>query len=370
MPNLGRRYLPGSFLLFVFCLNSYGWLRVSAQDKAPPPNPKEEQTNVFRMDTDLVSIDVQVTDRQGAQYGTKLSPEDFVVYEDGVRQKISNFSATEVPFNLVLLLDTSGSTRDELSLMQKAARRFLTELRPHDRVAIIQFNQQVELIKDLTADRGKLEKALGQLTGGSGTSFYDAVQLALDEVLRKATGRKAIVALTDGVDSFGFGTYEKLLPKLESARAALYFLKLDTEEYTEARMLRDCRDSSHFKFSRKQLKKYFDEFIKEGDPSQYEDHCKLERMEKIRINRRLYEAAGDELEEMSSKTGGHVYPVESLQQLAPKFTQIAAELRTQYSLAYYPSNEKHDGKWRGVRIEIKKPGLTVQARPGYRAPLD
>ncbi len=366
MPNPGRYRLPGLVLFAVLSL--CWWWQAAAQDKVPPQNPKEEQTNVFRMDTDLVSIDVLVTDHKGMQSAAKLTPEDFVVYEDGVRQKISNFSAAEVPFNVVLLLDTSGSTRDELSLMQQAARRFLDELRPHDRVAILQFNQEVELIKDLTADRGKLEKALGQLTGGSGTSFYDAVQLAVDEVLHKAGGRKAIVALTDGVDSFGYGTYEKLLPRMESAQATLYFLKLNTEEYTEARMLRDCRDAGHFKFSRKQLKKYFDQYVKGGDPTQYEDHCKLARMEKMQINRRLYETASDELNEMSTKTGGRVYPVESLQQLDPAFAQIAAELRTQYSLAYYPSNEKHDGKWRRIRIEIKKPGLTVQARPGYRAP--
>lgn len=374
-PELGRYRLPWLFFAAALFFSLWWQSPVAAQDKVPPQNPpsktpNEEQTNVFRMDTDLVSIDVLVTDRNGLHYGAKLKPEDFVVYEDGVRQKISNFSTTEVPFNLALLLDTSGSTRDELSLMQQAARRFLDELRQQDRVAILQFNQQVELIKDLTADRSKLEKALNQLTGGSGTSFYDALQLAIEDVLRKATGRKAIIVLTDGVDSYGVGTYDKLLPQLEQAGASLYFLKLDTEEYTKARMLRDCRDSSHFKFSHKQLKKYFDEFIKGGDLAQYEDHCKLERMEKIQINRRLYEAADEELNELSSKTGGHVYPVESLQQLAPAFTQIASELRTQYSLAYYPSNEKHDGKWRTLRIDIKKPGLHVRARPGYRAPLN
>lgn len=369
-PQLGRSRLPWLFMGAMLFIELGWWMHASAQDKITPPNPKEEQTNVFRMDTDLVSIDVQVTDQKGALYGAKLTPEDFIVYEDGVRQKISNFAATEVPFNLVLLLDTSGSTRDELSLMQQAARRFLHELRSQDRVAILQFNQQVELIKDLTADRRKLEKALGELSGGSGTAFYDALQLAADEILRKTEGRKAIIALTDGVDSFGYSSYEQLLPRLESARAALYFLKLNTEQYTEARMLRDCRDSRHFKFSRKQLKKYYAEFVKGGDPSQFEDHCQLERMEKMQINRRLYEAAKAELGELAGKTGGRVYPVESLQQLDPAFAQIAAELRTQYSLAYYPSNEKHDGKWRQVRIEIKKPGFSVQARPGYRAPLN
>lgn len=345
------------------------WLGVTAQEKTPPQNPKEDQTSTIRIDTDLVSVDVLVTDRQGALYGGQLGPDDFVVYEDGKRQKITNFSAAEVPFNLVLLMDTSGSTRDELTMMQQAARRFLDELRPHDRVAIVQFNQEVELIKDLTADRQRLERGLEQLRGGSGTSFYDAVQLCVDEVLRKTEGRSAIVALTDGVDSFGSGTYDKLLPRLERNGASLYFLQLDTAEYTEKRMLLDCNDPQHFRFSRKQLRKYFDQYVKNGSLVHYTDHCKLERMEKLQINRRLYEAANDELREMAAKTGGRVYPVKTLQELDPTYKQIAAELRTQFSLAYYPSNEKHDGKWRKLRVEINKPGLTVRARPGYRAPV-
>lgn len=357
-------YLP------VFCLSVLLCVSALGQDKPITPPVKEESLETIRLDTDLVSVDVVVTDRAGKRYLPKLRAEDFLVYEDGVRQKISNFSAAEVPFNLVLLLDTSGSTREEIDLMQRAARRFLDELRPQDRVAIVQFNEQVELIKDLTADRQALDKALGQLRGGSGTCFYDALHLAVREVLRSVEGRKAIIALTDGVDSYGFNTYDQVLPELERAGASLYFLRLDTEDFTEARMLRDCQDSLHFKFSRKQLKKYVDEFLKGGDISQYQDHCKLARMEKMQINRHLYEAAYDELNEMTGKTGGHVYPVKSLLQLGPAYTQIAEELRTQYSLAYYPSNEKHDGRWRTLRVEIKKPGLTLQTKPGYRAPLD
>lgn len=363
-----RRFLPTLTLL---CLS----LNLTPAQEKPLPataaqDPKEEKQDVIRVDTDLVSLDVVVNDQRGKRATSKLSAADFVVYEDGVRQKISNFSTTEVPFNLVLLIDTSGSTREELSLIQQAARRFLEELRPNDRVAVVQFNQDVELIKDLTKDRSKLEKALVQLTGGSGTSFYDALQLTVSEVFRKVEGRKAVVALTDGVDSYGFKTYDQVLPEIEQAGAAFYFLQLDTEEFTEERMMRDCREFQHFRFSRKQLKKYFDEFIGTGDLSQYQDHCKLERMEKRQINRRLYEAADKELKELAKKTGGRVYSVKSLLELSPAYSQIAEEVRTQYSLAYYPSNEKHDGKWRQLRVEIKKPGLTVQAKPGYRAPLD
>ena len=362
--------------LLVLCLTASFFLAFNsaAQEKAqtqnPPQNPKEEKVDTIRVDTDLVSVEVEVTDQNRMRYAQKLKAEDFVVYEDGVRQKVSNFSTTEVPFNLVLLLDTSGSAHEELGLMQKAARRFLNELRPADRVAIIQFNQEVELIKDLTTDRAKLEKALGQITGGSGTSFYDALQLSLDEVFRKAAGRKAIVALTDGVDSYGFNTYDQILPNLERAGVALYFLELDTEEFTEARMMLSCTEPKHFRFSRKQLKKYFDEFVGGGNRSDYEDHCKLERMEKMQINRRLYEAAHNELREMAEKTGGHIHPVKSLQQLEPAYAQIAEQLRTQYSLAYYPANEKHDGQWRTLRVEVKKPGLTATTKPGYRAPRE
>lgn len=363
-----RRLLPTLAFLLV-CLSL-----VPAQEKPLPAtsaqDPKEEKQDVIRVDTDLVSLDVVVNDQHGKRATTKLSASDFVIYEDGVQQKISSFSTTEIPFNLVLLIDTSGSTREELSLIQQAARRFLDELRPNDRVAVVQFNQDVELIKDLTKERSKLEKALVQLTGGNGTSFYDALHLTVSEIFRKVEGRKAVVALTDGVDSYGFKTYDQVLPDIERAGAAFYFLQLDTEEFTEERMMRDCRELQHFEFSRKQLKKYFDEFIGKGDLTQYQSHCKLERMEKKQINRRLYEAADKELKEIAEKTGGRVYSVKSLGKLSTAYTQIAEEVRTQYSLAYYPANEKHDGKWRKLRVEIKKPGLTVQAKPGYRAPVN
>jgi VWFA-related protein len=90
----------------------------------------------------------------------------------------------------------------------------------------------------------------------------------------------------------------------------------------------------------------------------------------MQINRRLYESARRELREMANKTGGRVYPVKSLEQLEPAYSQIAAELRTQYSLAYYPTNEAHNGKWRTLRVEVKRPGLAAHTRPGYRAPLN
>jgi VWFA-related protein len=138
-------------------------------------------------------------------------------------------------------------------------------------------------------------------------------------------------------------------------------------------MARDCSDESHFEFSRKQFKKYLAEYGKDGKDdvmSENQPHCRLSRLERMQINRRLYESARRELREMAYKTGGRVYPVKDLKQLEPAYSQIAAELRTYYSMSYYPKNEKHNGKWRTLRVKVNRPGFVAKTRPGYRAPLD
>jgi Ca-activated chloride channel homolog len=358
-------------VVFLLCWLGGFSLLTRAQDKPEQkPEQKQDDIGVIRVNTDFVSIDVKAIDRAGGRTVGGLKAKDFVVFENGVRQQIANFSEEDVPFNLALLIDTSGSTRDDVSMMRRAALRFLDELRPQDRIAIIQFNKQVELLADLTSDRAKVEEALGKLKPGSGTSYYDALLLTIEDVFKEVSGRKAIVALTDGVDSYGFTTYEQILPKLESVGAGAYFLELDTEQFTQAGMMRDCIDESHFEFSSKQLKKYLKEYVKGGSELDYHKHCLLQKMERMQINRRLYESARRELREFAKQTGGRVYPVKSLEQLEPAYSQIAAEIRTQYSIAYYPKNDRHDGKWRALKVEIKRPGVEAHTRPGYRAPLD
>jgi VWFA-related protein len=341
---------------------------VSAQEQEKKEQ-KEEQETTIRLDTDLVSVDISVTDRNGNRTVAGLKAADFVVYEDGVRQKIANFSTAEIPFSYALMIDTSASTRDELTLIRRSARRFIDDLRLKDRIALIQFNKEIEITTPLTSDRLKLEAGLNRLRLGSGTSFYDALQSAIGDAL-KVGGRKAIVALTDGVDSFGISTFEQVMPALERAGASVYFLELNTESFTEAGMMRACTEREHFRFSAKQLKKYVKEYLQGGDEADYEKHCSLSSLERMQINRRLYESARRELREIAKRTGGRVYPIKDLSELELAYKQIAAELGTQYSLAYYPTNDKHDGKWRTLRVAIKRPGFAVQSKPGYRAPQD
>jgi Ca-activated chloride channel homolog len=368
-----RRENAPHLLVFLFvCLTSAAFVSPLAAQEAQDKEKQGKQNDIgtIRLNTDLVTVDAIVTDRNGDRITAALRPSDFTIYEDGVRQTINSFSATDAPFNLVLLLDTSSSARDEIDLMRGAALRFLDELRPRDRVAVIQFSKEVELLKDLTSDRAEVEEALRLLKPGTGTSFYDSLKLAIDEVFKGVEGRKAVVALTDGVDSFGYTTFEQILTEIESSNVLTYFLELDTEEFTQAGMTRDCSDESHFEFSRKQFKKYMTEYGKGAVMSENRPHCTLSRLERMEINRRLYESARRELREMANKTGGRVYPVKDLRQLEPAYSQIAAELRTYYSMSYYPTNEKHNGKWRTLRVKVNRPGLVAKTRPGYRAPLE
>ncbi len=341
---------------------------IVAQDRGR--QDKQNDIGTIRFNTDLVTVDAIVTDRSGAQISGVLRASDFTIYEDGVPQKINSFSATDAPFNLALLLDTSGSASAEIELMRRAALRFLDELRPLDRVAVVQFSKEVETLQGLTSDREEIEEALGRLKPGTGTSFYDSMKLTIDEVFNGVEGRKAVVALTDGVDSFGDMTFERLLPLIESSNVLAYFLELDTEEFTRAGMTRDCESESHFEFSRKQFKKYLTEYGKGIVMSENQPHCLLSQTERMRVNRRLYESARRELREMADKTGGRVYPVKDLRQIEPAYSQIASELRTFYSMSYYPTNENRNGKWRTLRVKVNRPGLVVKTRPGYRAPLD
>ncbi|HEY6400041.1 MAG TPA: VWA domain-containing protein, partial [Blastocatellia bacterium] len=370
-----RRSLSLSLCLSVSLSLCLALMGLAPQLAAQDPQDKGKQDKqidigTIRFNTDLVNVDVIVTDSNGNRITSALKPSDFMIYEDGVRQTINSFSSTDAPFNLVLLLDTSGSARDEIDLMRRAALRFLDELRPADRVAVIQFNKQVEMLSDLSSDRAEIEDALQLLKPGSGTSFYDSLKLAIDEVFKGVEGRKAVVALTDGVDSFGYTTYDQILTEIESSNVLTYFLELDTEAFSKDGMTRACSDENHFEFSPKQFRKYIAQFGKGAVMSENQRHCTLPPMDRMEINQKLYESARRELREMADKTAGRVYTVKNLQQLEPAYSQIASELRTYYSMSYYPTNENHNGKWRTLRVKVNRRGFTAKTRPGYRARIE
>src|ERR1051326_7311353 len=178
------------------------------------PGDELDEGDVVRVDTQLVSVPAVVTDSAGHPL-SGLRPENFRLIEDGQPQTIANFGTTETPFEIALLLDTSGSTRDDIALIRDAAMSFIGALRPGDRVGVVAFNSAqngpdsiatVDVLSQLTDDRGQLRQAIENLGSSNGTPYYDALQKVVDSVFHDpprddVRGRRAVVALTDGVDS-------------------------------------------------------------------------------------------------------------------------------------------------------------------------
>lgn len=370
--------MPKSLLtVFCLCFTVLFSVDLIAQDNKPG---KDE---VIRVDTQIVDVPVAVRDAKGvAIAGLKQS--NFVVYEDGKRQEIADFSATAEPFEVALLLDTSGSTRNDLQLIQRAALEFINSLRPGDRVAIIAYNTGrddrqtfpfTEVVSFLTGDRRLLSTAVDRVRTSNGTPYYDSLVQVVDMVFRdkpaaEFRGRRAIVALTDGVDSTSAADFEAAKDELERAGVISFFIKVDTRDFFESNLLGDCETSKHFSVT--QIRRYYQSIAAKGNMEKTFDFCKLGDFERLAISKRLYEIADGEMNELAKTSGGRVFPVGDLSEARNAFKSVAEEIGTKYTIGYYPSNDKKDGTYRKIKVEVVgvPKGATVRARDGYTAPTD
>jgi len=346
-------------------------------------SPEEvDEGDVVRVETQLVSVPAIVTDHDGHPL-SGLRRENFVVYEDGQPQTLSNFGTTETPFEIALLLDTSGSTRDDVVLIRQAANAFIDALRPGDRVAVEAFNTAenaqgkiatVEVLSPLTGDRKALRKAIENLGASNGTPFYDALVRVTTDIFRQPAneevrGRRAVVALTDGVDSTSNSDFAQAKAKLTSAGVASYFIQVNTEDFVEDRLMKDCQDDGRLSLSQKQLERYRRIFVPAANKEDYADFCKMGPFERMSISRDLYNLARREMNDLAKASGGKNFLAATLQDARAAFGRVAADIGTQYSLGYYPSNKARDGKYRAIKVEVKglKDKTTVRAREGYYA---
>jgi len=294
----------------------------------------DDDVDVVRVDTNLVNLNVSVYATKLRTEVARLEQKDFSIKEDGNPQEISFFATTEVPFDLVLLLDLSGSTAEKRDLIRKSTRRFIEAARPSDRIAIVAFADDVWIVSPLTVDREKLFSAAKQITGGGGSRVWDALEFTLDQVLGSATSprRRAVVFMTDGVDNALEGgtagssiSFADLLESVRKHDALIVPIYLDTED-------RD-RDS----------------FL--GD-----------------TGHRVYENARNTLGVLAFESGGLYYSARKVEDLNGVYQQVIEDLSKVYSLGYRSTNEKRDGSWRTVNIEITAhPDLKTRARPGYYA---
>ncbi|MEW6736791.1 MAG: VWA domain-containing protein [Acidobacteriota bacterium] len=330
-----------------------------------------EKDEVIRIASELVSFEVSVRDMRGFPV-RNLKAEDFTVYEDGQRQQIAHLSALETPFQLVLVIDTSISTQQQLQLMRQAARNFIAEIGARDRIAIVQFSHDVELLTDFTSDRAKLESALGLIgfyeNARTGSSVYDALSLVVGkELLAKQQGRKAALILTDGVDSSSILDYQRVKEAIERSSAGFYFIELDTEKFTEDGVARGRTDPQRLNFSPKQLQKYVEVYQPKGALEHYANHWLLTPEERREVNHGLYQLARQELREIAQRTGGSVFVAKHIEDLEGQYRAVIEELRTLYSIGYYPSRTQADGKWHKIQVEVKTAGATLRHRSGYWA---
>ena len=375
-----------SFLATCFLLMA---VNVFAQDVPPPPPPPViEDDEEVRVNTQLVDVPISVTDRDGKPL-LDLKQENFSVFEDGKKQEIVNFFAADEPFEVALLLDTSGSTRAELRLIKRAAQLFIDSLRDGDRVSIVSFNTAeekdsvtgrsatypvAEVITGLTSDRTKLSDSLQRVGTSNGTPYYDSLLKVAEDVFRdpaskRFQGRRALVALTDGVDSTSDAGFEEASQMIAGTGIATYFVHLDTQLDFEDGLLGDCYSSTQF--SKAQLRRYYNLFPKEFKVERVLDFCKLGDFERLDISKRLYSLAADQMNGMAKSSGGKVFPVADLREARLAFRKVAAEIGTSYSIGYYSTNTIFDGKYRKIRVDVKglPAGSVLRAREGYTAPV-
>ncbi|HYX27792.1 MAG TPA: VWA domain-containing protein, partial [Pyrinomonadaceae bacterium] len=276
-----------------------------------------------------------------------------------------------------------GSTREELGLIRDAANAFISALRSGDRIAIVAFNNEqstkgplatVDVLTGLTDKRTVLRTAIANVRTSNGTPFYDALTRIGADVFRdpptdQFRGRRAVVALTDGVDSTSNSDFAEARAKLARAGVASYFIQVSTEDYVEDRLLKDCQDDGRLTLSAKQLERFRRLFVPSAEKADYDDFCKLGQFERMDISRQLYNLARNEMDQLAKSSGGRNFPAATLQDARAAFAQVANEIGTQYSLGYYPSDKTRDGRFRQIKVELRDvKDATVRARDGYYAP--
>jgi len=287
--------------------------------------------DVIKVETNLVSLNVSVFNNKLKMFVGSLTKDDFQVKEDGELQTITYFASTDVPFDLVLLVDLSGSTAEKRDLIKKSTLRFIEAARPNDRLAIVTFSHVTNLVSPLTLDRAQLTASVDKMEGMGGTHVWDAIKYALDEVLGPKTleRRRAVVLMSDGVDG-SFMRYARggsttpfadLIEQVRQTDVLIVPIFLDTQESL-------------------------------GNPFMETE----------------YDNAWRALNLLANESGGSYYKARKISDLNGVYEQVINDLGKVYSLGYKPTSPARDGSWRNVQISIaNRPDLVTRARPGYYA---
>lgn len=308
----------------------------------------QDPDDIVRVEASLVQLNVGVVDNRGEPI-TNLASRDFAIYENDVRQSIVHFEPTVAPFSLVVMLDVSASTLSFRRNMKWAALRFIDALSPHDRVAVIAFDDKVRLLQSFTLDRKRIAYSIDMAQGKGKTELYSALQGALSQFESEQSRRKAIVILTDGLDTGLRASDRSAIADAETDEAAIAAVRPDSSTAL-AQVLRTA-DRLGVTIYPLALPSGDAKRLPFPDPQQIG----------------IYHAARKRLELLANRTGGRLSEIHRLEDLGRLYAEVAADLRSLYSIAYQPSSSPRDGRWRTIRVELTRPDLIARTKPGYYA---
>lgn len=327
-----------SKVLILILITLFSILTNLAQNEDDPP---------IKVDTSIVRLNIGVVNARG-QSITNLTKDDFAVYEDGVQQNISRFEPTIAPFSVVMILDMSGSTLGFRETIRQSAFRFLDALSPEDRVAVIEFYDKVNLRNDFTTDRRVLANSISLANGRGKTQLYKALTMAMQKLAGEGKRRKAIIVLTDGVDSAIRDKDRDILQKVSETEMP-NTIKPETSDILN-RVLNqaDAQGVTIYPLA-----------LPTGDPKKLADPSPIQIA--------MYEAARIRLQVLARRTGGTLNTINRLEEMGTLYAAVAANLRTLYTVEYEPANTKRDGNFRNIKVEVKNSDLIAKTREGYFA---
>ena len=306
-----------------------------------------QDDDVIKVDSSVVRLNIGVVDDKGRPI-TKLGRENFAVFEDGVKQKITQFEPTVAPFSVVMLLDMSGSTLGFRETIKQSANRFLDALAPDDRVAVIEFYDKVNLRNDFTTDRRVIANSISVANGRGKTQLYKAIDFALAKLAKEGKRRKAIIVLTDGVDSTVRDDDRNFLEKIKQSDISNAIKPEASDDLNRVLNKSDAQGITIYPLA-----------LPTGDPAKLADPTPIQTA--------MFSAARSRLQILAQRTGGTLNTINRLEEMGKLYAAVAADLRTLYTVEYQSSNEKRDGKWREIKIEVNNPELVSRTRQGYFA---
>jgi VWFA-related protein len=327
--------------------------------QAPKPAGKtssEQDVETLKIDTNLVTVPVIASSRIGS-YIADLKKEEFKLTEDGVAQEIAFLASVDAPFYVVLMLDTSNSTKEKLPLIQRAAINFLDQIGPKDKVKVISFDGELHNWNDFTSDKTILRNAISKTSVGGSTRVYDAVQLALDS-LRPIQQRKAIVLFSDGMDTYSENFSDgNTVRALDESGVIVYPIRFDTRGETEKRQ-QDAATNGAQLSRRSERENPLSRKGPIGNPLRQNETISAELDT-------LYIRADNYLRTIADRSGGQLYRADTVASLPQAFAAIAAELRTQYLLGYYPANKNDNAAYRKIQVKTSRKDIAIRSRRGY-----